>query len=158
MRFRLKSIRKIPKSNLEIAGTNVDSLLVKRSEKPSAALRGTKIVAGIGASSSFAAALCANPSFREGIAIIGSVTFVSAVMGGITGFANKSKEVARATHLVGKGLAQEAIQNKKLNKLLNHYKYVIVNKKGSIVGTNRKRFLGIGRLRLDNKKIVLGEY
>ncbi|HLC92458.1 MAG TPA: hypothetical protein VJH23_02005 [archaeon] len=66
--------------------------------------------------------------------------------------------IHRATLLLGKALGEEAQKNQPLVEFLKPWKYVFVDSTGMIAGTNRPRIAGIGRLRLETKKILEGKY
>ena len=103
-------------------------------------------------------ALATNPSFREGCTTIMHGAGWGTIAGSIDGYNTESKNVRKATKLVGEGLFEEAQKSKILTKELLSKKYVYVDKYGEIILTNRPRVLGIGRIRLDTRKIISGEY
>ena len=86
----------------------------------------------------------------------------AAIAAGIVSTASASllmnSSIRRATLRAGVALRQEALDNRELREFLQPYKYVIIDRKGRIKGTNRKRMLGMGRLRLGTKKILNGKY
>ncbi len=68
-------------------------------------------------------------------------------------------EVRAATIAVAKGLQKDVIaKNHSVIAFLKHHKYVIVDGAGKITGTNVPRVLGIGRIRLESKKILNQKY
>ena len=64
------------------------------------------------------------------------------------------QRVRIATKIVGNALAKEAKEDKVFGNWLKKYKYVIIDSRGNITGTNLPRILGIGRIRLSTKKIL----
>ena len=77
--------------------------------------------------------------------------------------AANAKQVREATHLTGKALGDEARKNSKLRDFLEFNRlmrndYVLINRKGEIVATNKERKFRIGRLRLEIKKNLNREY
>ena len=85
----------------------------------------------------------------------------SAVAGAaFAGFAHllMRENVRQATYNVGAELHKESKQNPEMMKFLKQHKYVIIDRKGRIAGTNFKRILGFGRLRMETKKIIDGKY
>ncbi len=100
-----------------------------------------------------------DPIFRKGVALIAGFGFLAAVpmLVRVT-YLQHAPIIKEANHLVAKGLAKEAQKNEKLMGLLKTHRYVIVDRKGDIYGTKRKRFLGIGRIRLESQKILDGSY
>jgi len=66
--------------------------------------------------------------------------------------------IRKATYKVGAALFDDASTNKVVREFLESFRYVIIDGKGRVAGTNRKRILGIGRIRLDTKKILDGHY
>lgn len=69
-----------------------------------------------------------------------------------------AEDIRNCTTAVGQALGKEAKKNKELRDFLGETKYVFIDKKGNLIATNRKRFFGVGRLRLETKKILAGEY
>jgi len=66
--------------------------------------------------------------------------------------------VREATRLVGNTLVDEANKNRQFRNFLENCEYIIIDNKGRIAATNKKMFLGIGRIRLDTRKILEGQY
>ncbi|MFH0715063.1 MAG: hypothetical protein V1977_04890 [Candidatus Diapherotrites archaeon] len=104
------------------------------------------------------AALTYNPSFREGVSLVATITAGGAIGGAAQEFANQAKKVNKATKLVGRGIGEEAQKNQNLYAFLKKHRYVYIDKKGRVIGTNRGRILWMGRMRLDTRKILLNEY
>jgi hypothetical protein len=106
------------------------------------------------------------PNFRTGLSLltVGGLFVLVAPILAIVGYRGhygvRSKKIKQATHLIGTGLAKEAQTNNKLRELLKNNRYVIIDRRGDIRGTNRsqKCTLGIGRIRLESKKILEEEY
>ncbi|MDD3160284.1 MAG: hypothetical protein PHQ98_04910 [Candidatus ainarchaeum sp.] len=86
-----------------------------------------------------------------GIAIDGIVRFSRT-------YAQESKKVKEITHQIGKLLAIESEKNEKFKQQISSKKYLFINNSGEIVLTNQPRILGIGRLRLETKKILNRAY
>lgn len=85
---------------------------------------------------------------------------VTATIGGLFGFTYASKTYVKdATLKVGKALAKEIGTNIGLKRFLESYKYIYLDRKGHIIGTNKNRKLKLfGRFRLESKKILDGKY
>ena len=69
-----------------------------------------------------------------------------------------SEKVKKATMVVGHALGKEAKKNSSLKDFLIQYPFVIIDAQGNIRGVYRKRFLKVGRIRLESEKILAGEY
>jgi len=137
---------------------DIRTLMEKRKARVKKALKSANIGAAAGFGASLHTSLSKNYSFVERVAFIPTVAATTGGIMGVARYAASGKEVKKATKLVGKGLAQVAKQNKYLRDLLGNYSYVIVDRKGNIKGTNSKRVLGIGRLRLESNKILTENY
>jgi len=105
-----------------------------------------------------AQALRKNSEFEKLLPVINACAATAA--GGVGGgvYLRHSEEVKKATNLLGVALAKETKKNSQLRDFLLQYRYVIIDGKGNIKGTNSERFLKIGRIRLESKKILAGEY
>ncbi len=79
---------------------------------------------------------------RESIAVVTGI-FASA---GVAIHADASRNVKKATYRVGAELCKEAKKNKALFDFLTSHKYVLIDRKGRLVGTNKKAVFGLGRL------------
>lgn len=102
-----------------------------------------------------------NESYSEGIRQLAYTgADVATVVAGVSYLRPKENGgIQRATRLVGVGLCQEVKKNnQELIQFLKQHKYTIIDRNGEIAGTNRKRFWILGRIRLDNQKILHGEY
>ena len=66
--------------------------------------------------------------------------------------------VRQATHNVGAALHKAVRSNGELREFLARHKYIFIDRKGRVVGTNTKGILGAGRMRLETMKILKGEY
>ncbi|MDD5162975.1 MAG: hypothetical protein PHD95_02090 [Candidatus ainarchaeum sp.] len=67
--------------------------------------------------------------------------------------------IRSATKFVGKELSKEALQNQDLKTFLQSYKFVIIDRKGRIRGTDQKQVLqGVGRIRLETSRILNNWY
>lgn len=102
--------------------------------------------------------LMGRPSSRNGAIVALASAITGMASGGALTYASGAKKVKTATLALGKTLSKEAKQNDDLRFFLGKYRYVIVNRNGLIKGTNRPRIYGIGRYRLESKKIIKGEY
>ncbi|MFH1664337.1 MAG: hypothetical protein ABH986_06070 [archaeon] len=72
-------------------------------------------------------------------------------------YSKGSKWVRESTRYLKKKLKEEVRANAELKTFLKDYKYVFVDKKGRLAGTNFPRIagvLGIGRIRIKTKDIV----
>lgn len=67
-------------------------------------------------------------------------------------------QIATWTKIVGEQLFYEAKQSPELKHLLETHRYVFIDGEGHVVGTNHNRILGVGRMRLDSRKVLSGEY
>lgn len=68
-------------------------------------------------------------------------------------------EIRKATYKVGSALHNEAKVNGQLRQFLQQNKYVVIDRKGRLVGLQNKRKLRLfGRIRLESEKILNGEY
>ena len=141
--------------------------LMNAREKRAEELRDTAKVVGqlsgvIGGATALGAKILYNPSFNQGVKVLAISAAGTAVIGAAVGTVSRikpeMKRVREATHLVWKGLLEAAEENRDLKSLLKRWPYVIVDKEGNIVGTNRQRFLKIGRVRLETNKILTGKY
>lgn len=112
-------------------------------------------------------ALIENSSFTTGISMIAKATGFGVASGALLGtgggtvagaISRGNYDVKKATLLVGKGLSQEAKSNIDLQTFLDKYKYVFIDKKLRVRGTNRPRLFGIGRMRLKSSRISSGWY
>jgi hypothetical protein len=72
-----------------------------------------------------------------------------------------NRKVREATRNVGRELGRRIQESDKkgnqIHNFLQKYRYVYINRKGELVGTNRPRILA-GRMRLESKKILNQEY
>ncbi len=120
------------------------------------------LAASVGGLSGFGgqtmASLQENPSFRKGVSLAAVWAAGGVLIGAGLGFAAHKREVQRATKLVGRALSEETKNNEAFRKWLGQRRYTIVDKNGNLAGTNRTRVLGIGRIRLENHKILAGTY
>ncbi|PIN98100.1 MAG: hypothetical protein COT90_05830 [Candidatus Diapherotrites archaeon CG10_big_fil_rev_8_21_14_0_10_31_34] len=84
--------------------------------------------------------------------------FAGAIVGRTMTFVAGALEIRKATVAVKKELKKEAKSNFVFNNFLKNYKFIFIDAKGNIVGTNkpRKKFLGIkfGRLRIETKDLI----
>ena len=116
---------------------------------------GTAFAVGVGAMAN----KFLNPYFSESVskALLGAGI---AALGAVAGMhAAESSSVRKATQKVGVVLHSELKKSPLLREFLEKYSYVFVDRKGNLVGTNHKRwFLRVGRIRLESKKIIAGEY
>lgn len=69
-----------------------------------------------------------------------------------------NERIHHSMKMVGKGLYYEARKNPELKSFLEKYRFVYIDPKGRIVGTNRNRILGIGYLRLVTRRILSKRY
>jgi hypothetical protein len=70
------------------------------------------------------------------------------------------KDVRKYTYKAGAELYKE-IQlknNIELRQFLEKYKYVLIDRKGRVTGTNSGRKFGFGRIRLETEKVLNGKY
>ena len=72
------------------------------------------------------------------------------------GYNKASKAVNKATRQVSRGLATTAAKSPDLIDFLGSYKFITIDRKGMLRGTNRERKFGIGRMRLSTKGILKG--
>lgn len=111
-----------------------------------------------GATIGYLSSMVANPSFRAGVAIIGANALAfGGTKAGIK-FFQESKQVKKATTLVGRALEREARKNQQIRNALESKRFVIVDGKGNIKLTNIPRIAGIGRIRLSTREILKGNY
>ncbi|PIN98098.1 MAG: hypothetical protein COT90_05820 [Candidatus Diapherotrites archaeon CG10_big_fil_rev_8_21_14_0_10_31_34] len=102
------------------------------------------------------AAFLVNPShsFKRAMILIAGTT----ISGAAAGFKSSSKEIREATKTVKNELKNEVKENQDFKTFLGKYKFIFIDAKGNIVGTNkpRKKFLGIkfGRLRIETKELL----
>ncbi|MFH0970847.1 MAG: hypothetical protein V1776_05335 [Candidatus Diapherotrites archaeon] len=119
----------------------------------------TKVAASVGLGASNLVTFVSNPSFRERLARV--VTISLSVMGSGAGKVHSYHfpGIRQATLEVGKRLGDESLHNIELRRFLGKYKYVYVDRKGRIAGTNMPRLIpGVGRIRLSSHKILAGAY
>ena len=91
---------------------------------------------------------------RENLAIAGAAGAGLGAVGRLLMRGN----VRQATHNVGAALHKAARSNGELREFLARHKYIFIDRKGRVVGTNTKGILGAGRMRLETIKILKGEY
>ncbi len=109
--------------------------------------------------SSVAESLSHNTSFALGVTMIGSATALGVAAGPAVERVASNPGIRKATQLVGSSLSSLAKKNAELRAFLNAHRYVYVNGKGQIVGTNMPRLIpGVGRIRLESKKILARDY
>lgn len=148
-----KTKRKIERGKLGAAQSSIKKLKKERLKRIGAAVPGAATGALTGAALGAEALMLELPGISlKTLAIAGSVG--GSVLGAAVGMAIKNEDVRLATERVGYALATEAKKNTEVKKLLNKFRYVIIDWKGNIVGTNRKRILKIGRFRLSTADIL----
>jgi hypothetical protein len=143
---------------LEIETANKAKVLEARKRRIRGVVEELTPAAGIGAAWGAIIAGIKNPSFSKGCAIIAGGAATVLAINTLNEYSKGSQKVREATKLMGKGIYQEARRSQLLRDALMSTKYVYVNKDGKVVFTNRPRILGIGRIRLETKKILNGEY
>ena len=147
--------RKIQPKNPE-ARSAVSNLLVSRKDRGSRAM----VFAGIGAGTSAVGALTAELEMHspigKGLLRAAATSAIAAGAGFAAGYAHGNAEVRKATVSVGQILRKEARTNTELRGLFESHKYVYVDGKGNIAGTNMPRILLAGRLRLKSSDILEG--
>ncbi len=111
----------------------------------------------VGTGLALAEAAMDNSSFRKGAAKVLVMAAVGAMMG-FTATHGGEAMLASATKNVGVALQKELEHSTELRDFLGTHHYVYVDRKGNLVGTNRGRILGIGRIRLESHKILTGKY
>jgi len=97
-------------------------------------------------------------SWEEGLKLFANVGLEVGLVVGVVSLVRPStrKKVRKATRKVGRALHQEIESgNQPLIAFLKKYKYVYIDRKGNIGGTNRPRII-IGRMRLKTKDILEG--
>lgn len=150
--------RKVVPSNSPDVQRMTQVILHNREIRANEAKNELKVIglsgAGIGALSS----MVINPSFREGVAIIGANALAFGGTKSAIKFFQHSKQVQRATELVGRALGREAKTNPQVRTALESKRFVIIDGKGIIKLTNVPRVAGIGRIRLTTSEILKGNY
>ncbi len=84
------------------------------------------------------------------------VVGVALATGAGIGFKIESPRVKKATNLFKQGLKRSVESNEKLKLFLQKHKYVYVDRKGRVRGTNRER-VGIGKVRFGRLRIATKE-
>ena len=118
------------------------------------------IMGSIGLYEAFKGAWISNPSFKSAlvslVSEVGRAATIAAPLGALVGNMVGSDRVKRATLIIGKELFKASKKDASLHHFLSDYKYVFINRKGDLCGTNVPRFFGIGRMRLKTKEILNG--
>ncbi|MFH0970281.1 MAG: hypothetical protein V1776_02355 [Candidatus Diapherotrites archaeon] len=136
-----------------------DVLLIERRIRAKGVKRMAKIAAPLSFGAFALSTFISNPSFREGLARVVAVSLGLTGYGAVLPYSFGSSFVRKATQEVGKRLGQESMHNTELKAFLGKYKYVYVDRKGRIAGTNMPRLIpGVGRIRLQSNKILAGAY
>ncbi len=151
---RLKNVFRRPR--IGVGGDEINALKKSR-QKRGESFRGWVTAGGLGSAAQFVAtAVIMNPSARVAIAHSLPALAMGVGVGSVLGRSN----IRKATEEVGKVLSKEYKNNsnQELIDIVNNHKYVFVDRKGVVVGTNMPRIAGIGRLRLDCKKIKSEKY
>jgi len=134
---------------------HVRKLLEKRRKKRQKKARAGRILGTLMAAPVTVYELQRSGYLKEGLIAIASAYAIGRVAGAAARSLTYAKRIRRATRMVGEGMAQElkSNPNSPLRELLKNYRYVVVDRHGNVKGTNRKRVLAIGRVRLESKKI-----
>ncbi len=123
----------------------------KKSVKTSAITGTTALAAGFGGS------FMNNHGFQKSLAIALASGIFGVSVGAREVFKEHSSQTKKALQEVQASLKKEAKMNPAFNNFVHQYKYIFVNRKGNIVGTNRKRInlagVKLGRLRIETEKL-----
>lgn len=136
----------------------IDELLNARKNRTKTGNRSGRITGAVlGAYSVAHNVILENSDMRTGVARALVAAAAAAALGKGFGHANESR-VANVTEQVGFALHEEVPHSPELKRFLGSWRYVYIDRKGNLVGTNVGRFLKVGRMRLETNKILAGMY
>lgn len=140
---------------------SIGGLLIGRKSRFRGIVKKGAKIGWIGAGAGFAARLVftQNPSALTVRDI--ALGYSAGVLAGILlGVKVRSSQIRNVTERVGERLFTESQKNSDMKAFLKRHKFVIIGKKGEIVGTNlpRSKTLWFGRYRLETAKILSDYY
>ena len=143
--------KKFKPNNPKIADT------ITGSRKDRAAL--TKKFAGIGAGAAVGVAVLdarriVSGPVAKGLAEIAALSAAAGAIGAGIGYIKGAKLVRSATRQAGRLIISEARSNPEMRRFLGKYRYVYLDRKGNLAGTNLPKLPGIGRIRLKTSKLL----
>ena len=86
------------------------------------------------------------------------IIFSALITSYFTNYQKSKNKIKKCTIHIGSVLGEEAKRSTKLMGFLTQHKYVLIDGEGELLGTSTGRVLGIGRVRLECRKILSGEY
>lgn len=137
----------------------IDGLLKARKNRSKLGNKMAKQGAGVvGSIAGIRNVVLENSSMRRGLAQVLVTAIAGAAAGKWFAYGASSIDITNATERVGVALHEEVPHSQELKRFLGSWRYVYVDGKGNLVGSNVGRFLKIGRMRLETNKILAGMY
>jgi len=136
----------------------IDGLQEARKDRHQWQDKGTKVIV----KRAFKKAL-RSPDARTGVVIASIYTAVAVAFGYSMGYIASMPRIRRATREIGRAFASDfskmvGDERKVVEAFLRSRKYLIISMEPKPVGTDRERYLGLGRIRLKTAKIRDGSY